>query len=151
MLNNRETLKWTSESTPVFSNATGEALGTGLTNTNTIYNSIGNSATAVKLCLDYSITINGVSYADWYLPSIEELKKMGIAAMVQPYYNSQTSDIPWFFKDTGIARGHYLMSSTEINSNEVKLMKNNNFFDAQPKNYYSPGANAAYVRAIRYF
>jgi Concanavalin A-like lectin/glucanases superfamily len=151
LLNNRQTTKWTSESTPIFSNATGAILGSGLTNTNTIYNTIGSSATAVNLCLNYSVTVNGISYSDWYLPSIDEFKKMGEAAFASPKYSPLTTDIPWFFQDTGVPRALYLMTSTEIDSNNVWLMKNNNYYDSQPKTYYQTNGYAAYVRAIRYF
>ena len=95
---------------------TGEAIGDGKTNTDTIvnfFNSIHESAdpyrsyydydwagltegtvnftdgmntydiyygndgnVAAKICADYEVTVNGVSYDDWYLPSKDELKKL---------------------------------------------------------------------------
>ena len=61
---------------------TGTAIGTGLTNTNAIISSYnlgvsgGTENYAAKLCADYSITVGGVVYDDWYLPSKDELSKL---------------------------------------------------------------------------
>lgn len=52
--------------------ASGTALGTGNTNTNTIVNLLGNGSYAAKLCTD--LVLNG--YNDWYLPSRDEMSKM---------------------------------------------------------------------------
>jgi len=52
--------------------ATGTALGTGNTNTNTIVYAQGGGSYAAKLC--YDLVLNG--YSDWYLPSKDELAKL---------------------------------------------------------------------------
>lgn len=52
--------------------ASGTAIGTGLTNTNTIVNVLGTGSYAAKLCFD--LVLNG--YSDWYLPSRNEMSKM---------------------------------------------------------------------------
>ncbi|MCF8321318.1 MAG: DUF1566 domain-containing protein [Flavobacterium sp.] len=52
--------------------ASGTAIGTGLTNTNTIVNVLGTGSYAAKLCFD--LVLNG--YSDWYLPSRDEMAKM---------------------------------------------------------------------------
>ena len=53
--------------------ATATALGTGLSNTNLIIASQGNTGTyAAKLCRDY----HGGGYTDWFLPSKDELHKL---------------------------------------------------------------------------
>jgi hypothetical protein len=56
--------------------AIGTAIGTGLANTNTIISRQGNGSYAAKLCADYSLTVDGVTYTGWYLPSKDELNAM---------------------------------------------------------------------------
>jgi len=56
---------------------TSTALGTGAANTTKIINSGSGCAlasAAAKLCDDYSVTVNGTTYSDWYLPSKDELQ-----------------------------------------------------------------------------
>ena len=61
---------------------TGTAIGTGFANTNSIISSYslggsgGTENYAAKLCADYSVTVGGVVYDDWYLPSKNELSKL---------------------------------------------------------------------------
>ena len=52
--------------------ATGTALGTGLSNTNLIIETMGNDIYAAKFCRDYK----GGGYRDWFLPSKDELNKL---------------------------------------------------------------------------
>jgi len=55
--------------------STGAALGTGLTNTNTIYAALSGcyyNIWAGEVCYNYSTT----NYSDWYLPSRDEAKKI---------------------------------------------------------------------------
>ena len=76
--------------------ATGTAIGTGLSNTNTIIASQGATATsyAAGLARDY----NGGGYNDWYLPSQDELNQLyinrgaigGFASIPSSYYWSST-------------------------------------------------------------
>jgi hypothetical protein len=55
--------------------ATGTAIGTGMANTNAIIASQGNTGVyAAKICRDY----RGGEYADWYLPSKDELNQLYI-------------------------------------------------------------------------
>ncbi len=59
---------------------TSNALGSGAANTALIIASnCATANTAAKLCNDYSVTVNGTTYSDWYLPSTIELQKI--------YYN----------------------------------------------------------------
>ena len=37
---------------------------------------INNGNVAAKLCADYEVTVSGVTYDDWYLPSKDELNKL---------------------------------------------------------------------------
>ena len=36
----------------------------------------GYTGGAAKVCNDYSITVNGITYSDWFLPSKDELNQM---------------------------------------------------------------------------
>jgi hypothetical protein len=151
MLNNAQTTSWSSGAS-VFSNATGLALGSGLTNSNTIYNTIGNNATAVNLCKNYSVTVNGVTYSNWYLPSAHEIREIHIAStsykftVAKPNYDPNTADVPWFYYDTSVTRALYIWTSSEVNASEVQLNVHNNGYFPIAKTY-----NGAYVRAVRYF
>lgn len=65
-------ITWNWGGSTVSTGATGTALGTGNSNTNTIVNVYGSGTYAAKLCFD--LVLNG--YSDWYLPSREEMSKM---------------------------------------------------------------------------
>jgi hypothetical protein len=55
---------------------TSVALGTGQANTKAILKSCGDAGIAARLCDQYSITVDGVKYDDWFLPSKDELWHM---------------------------------------------------------------------------
>jgi hypothetical protein len=65
-------ITWSFGGSNISTGATGTALGTGNSNTNTIVNVYGNGSYAAKLCFD--LVLNG--YSDWYLPSRDEMAKM---------------------------------------------------------------------------
>ena len=60
-----------------FTGTTGDGVNAGAMNTELIIatqmadNQLGNFA--AKVCADYSVTVAGITYGDWYLPSKEEL------------------------------------------------------------------------------
>ena len=56
--------------------STSNALGTGQANTTAILDGCSTIGIAAKLCDDYTITTNGVTYDDWFLPSLNELYQM---------------------------------------------------------------------------
>ncbi|MDD4712155.1 MAG: T9SS type A sorting domain-containing protein [Bacteroidales bacterium] len=83
--------------------ATGTALGTGKTNTETICNNQGTgNSYAAKCCLEYSFG----EYTDWFLPSQEELNKLYINRIAiggfttSNYWSSSqlTDDSHWAYK-----------------------------------------------------
>jgi len=51
-------------------------VGTGATNTTAIINYCPINGIAAQLCDAYSVTVNGVTYSDWFLPSSGELNLM---------------------------------------------------------------------------
>jgi hypothetical protein len=55
---------------------TGTAIGTGAANTEAITGQTSHSSSAAQICADYSVTVGGVTYSDWYLPSKDELEKL---------------------------------------------------------------------------
>jgi hypothetical protein len=59
--------------TSILTGASGTAVGTGQSNTTKIVNAQGAGSYAASLCNDYIATIEGVTYDDWFLPSIDEL------------------------------------------------------------------------------
>lgn len=75
--------------------AAGDGLGAGAMNTAMIVatqmadNQTGNFA--AKVCADYSVTVDGVTYGDWYLPSKYELSLLGtVGGFANNYYWSST-------------------------------------------------------------
>jgi hypothetical protein len=57
--------------------ALADGIGAGKTNTALIIASQGNGdgeTYAARICNEYSVTVNDVTYGDWYLPSMVELK-----------------------------------------------------------------------------
>jgi hypothetical protein len=84
-LNDGNTIRWDTAALPsalVGSKGTGLSLGAnyespGLINTNLIVALYGTATPyAALLCTERSVTIDGVTYNDWYLPSFEELDMM---------------------------------------------------------------------------
>jgi hypothetical protein len=52
-------------------------IGSGQRNTTKIINQPGHITSAALLCDQYSVTVQGLIYDDWFLPSLEELKAVG--------------------------------------------------------------------------
>jgi 5-methylthioribose kinase len=112
---------------------TGDGIGAGAMNTAMLIagqiedNPNGNFA--AKVCADYSVTVSGVTYGDWYLPSKLELSLLYAQKNVVP---NLSNDIYW--------------SSTEFNNMEAWYQLFD--FGTQFKN----GKNyPVRVRAIRAF
>ena len=81
--------------------ATATAIGMGQANTTTIVNvlkTVETGSYAAKVCDDKSVTYNGKTYADWFLPSKDELNEMYINRLAiggffdSSFYWSSTED-----------------------------------------------------------
>jgi hypothetical protein len=119
-------IRWDNGSS-ITTGATGTAIGTGLSNTNTIITSQGAASTNYAAGLARAYT--GGGYTDWNLPSKDELNKL--------YLNKTAIG--------GFANNSY-WSSTEVDGN----LAWNQLFGFG--NQYNDGKNATlYVRAIRAF
>jgi subtilisin-like proprotein convertase family protein len=100
--------------------ATATALGTGNANTNTIVSVQGTGSYAAKLCAD--LVLN--TYGDWFLPSVDELKKLyinrgAIGGFTTQYYWSSTEDnassaIGINFNNAGNGNLGYFIKSADI-------------------------------------
>jgi hypothetical protein len=117
----------------VTTNATGTAIGTGLSNTNLIVSVQGAGSYAAKLCAD--LVLGG--YDDWFLPSRDELQKIGDNRVALGEFSEcgPTSTEPCSY-----------WSSSEINNNQAYAY---NFSDSS--SYVVGKGNWFRVRAIRYF
>ena len=108
--------------------ATGTAIGTGLSNTNTIISSQGPTATSYAAGL--ARAYKGGGYTDWYLPSKDELAKL--YAMKLLGFGSFASNFYW--------------SSTEVVSSNAWVQGFSSGSQSDSIKSY-----AGYVRAIRAF
>ena len=118
-------------------------VGTGKSNTDVLVKAMG-SETCISLffgnvrkgkyaavaCVDYSITIGGVVYDDWFLPSKDELNLI--------YENLKLQSIGTF--------GNSYWSSSEYSSNDAWYQNFNS-----GNQYSSNRSNSRYVRPIRAF
>jgi hypothetical protein len=117
-----------------YTGTTGDGVGAGAINTAMIVatqindNQTGNFD--AKICADYSVTVDGVTYGDWYLPSKFELNLLYL----------QKSVVGGFY-DTG---GYW--SSTEYDDGNAWYQW---FFNGSQD--YSNKDNKHWVRAIRSF
>lgn len=114
----------------LITNATGTALGTGLSNTTSIIATQGTTASyAAKICADYSITVDGIVYDDWYFPNLDELNKI--------YLNKSL---------IGGSFSNYYWSSTESSQTNARVQ---NFLNGVQSHQWKDPAYS--VRAIRSF
>ena len=112
---------------------TGTGIGMGEANTDIIVKGYGNfndTPYAAKKCADKTVTNNDVTYADWFLPSKEELNLMYEAKSAIGGFS--TDDVYW--------------SSSEASENPAWYQS---FSTGSPSSYYKHFTH--YVRAIRSF
>jgi len=112
--------------------ARADGVGAGLKNTSIIIANQGpvdGNAFAATVCNEYSVTIGGVTYGDWYLPSKYELNLLYLQkAVVGGFANS------------------YYWSSSEYSASYAWSQ----YFGSNNQ-YYDYKYNAFYVRAVRAF
>ena len=113
----------------IMTNATGLAIGTGQTNTNTIINAQGAGLYAATLCRDF---YSGGGFTDWYLPSVLELNQLFLVK----------NNLGLTFN-----QGFY-WSSSEFNEYFAWVI---NFGDSQPNQSTQDKYFGYTVRAIRKF
>ncbi len=112
--------------------ARADGVGAGLKNTALIIanqGAVDGDAFAATVCNEYSVTVDGVTYGDWYLPSKNELNLLYLQKSV-----------------VGDFAGNYYWSSTEDDSS---VAWNQNFNSGNRYNAFK--VYALYVRAIRAF
>jgi hypothetical protein len=122
-------IRWYNGTYGISTGATGTAIGTGLSNTNTIITSQGATATSYAAGLARAYT--GGGYTDWYLPSKDELAQL---------YNNRVA-IGGF---SGSNVNYW--SSSEINGFNAWV-----YAFALATQGSNPKDNINYVRAIRSF
>ncbi len=99
-----------------------EDIGTGQTNTTAMMNQAGYTGGAAQVADDYSVTDNGVTYNDWFLPSLEELNEMysqknsieaaaGVTSFGTDYWSSSEHD-------SNIAKSVNMSSGDDIDTNK---------------------------------
>ncbi len=107
-------------SNSVTTGATGIALGTGNTNTNTIIASYGAENNAARLCYDLVLS----SYSDWYLPSVDELNKLFLNRLIIGGFNTIDPSIGWWTSKENSQFGanfQYFPNSAQGNNNKNTL------------------------------
>ena len=147
-VNQSSGIRWNNGSN-ITTGATGTAIGTGLSNTNTIITIQGAGSYAAKICADYTVTVGQVTYDDWYLPSKDELNKMyanigiGIPARASsdPMYN-----IGGFTINHPTA--YFSSSETGAGNAWYTFFENGTHY---PGGYNSEKTTLSNVRAIRTF
>ena len=114
--------------------ATATAIGTGQANTTAIVNNQGAGSYAAQVCNDFVEN----SYADWFLPSKDELNQM--------YQNKATIDATAIANEGSVFASDYYWSSTEYNFGYAWVQDfYNGYQDDDDKH------NTYYVRAVRAF
>jgi len=125
-----DSIPWSDTPTGILTGASGEEVGKGLENTDSIIETYTAGNYAAKLCQNYFS--NG--YSDWYLPSKDELH-----ALFVNYYQNNNAHIP---------TGHY-WTSTEYDAYNAWVEA---FVPGNPSNQYSSiKTEARKVKAVRHF
>ncbi|MBN2669393.1 MAG: hypothetical protein JXR60_09195 [Bacteroidales bacterium] len=118
-----------------YTGTTGDGLYAGAMNTTMIIatqmadNQMGNFA--AKICADYSVTVSGITYGDWYLPSKYELN---LLYLQKTTVGGISSDIYWSSTESSSSSSSAWIQNFNL-GNQFPIAKN----------------NACLVRAIRAF
>ena len=114
--------------------ATGTAIGTGLTNTNTIIAAQGSGSYAASIARDY----NGGGYTDWYLPCGQSLSQMyyhrdvvnpaliangGTVYSTSDWYWSSTENTISTAAQVDLSNGNYTGNTPKSEGNVVRAVR----------------------------
>lgn len=88
---------------------TQDVVGAGENNTNLIVNACSTPGIAAKICYNYTKTVNGIIYDDWFLPSIDELNLYKTAIVNNVSNNLEAYAYAW--------------SSTEVSSSSSRAYR----------------------------
>ena len=119
-------------------------IGKGQANTEAMMSQANYTGGAATVCYDYSTTVNGITYNDWFLPSRDELDLMwtNLADSDSSGSNSGVGDSG----NLGDFANSYYWSSTELDYDSAWEQTFGNGLQ-----YGSFKANSANVRAVRAF
>ena len=117
---------------------TSASIGDGQTNTTAMMNQVGYTGGTAAVCNDYSITVNEITYSDWFLPSRDELNQM--------YTNKATINTTASANSGSNFSNGYYWSSTEGGNDGAWLQY---FVDGYQVN--ASKVNTINVRAVRAF
>ncbi len=118
---------------------TSASIGQGQKNTKAMMGQAGYTGGAAKVCNDYSITVNEITYSDWFLPSKDELNQI--------YTNKATINTTAAANSGSNFSNVYYWSSTEYDNGRAwKQYFFNGFQD-----FHFIKDNSFNVRAVRAF
>ncbi len=115
---------------PGTSISTSAAIGTGQANTTAIVNGCSTTGIAARLCDQYSVTIDGITYDDWFLPSKDELNLIYLQKSMMATFGNYT------YWSSSQYNANNSWSQSFLNGSQV---------------YNNKGISSIYVRAIRAF
>ena len=118
---------------------TSASIGQGQTNTTAMMGQAGYTGGAAKVCNDYTITVNGIIYNDWFLPSLNELNQM--------YTNKATINTTAAANSGSNFSTNEYWSSTENYFSHAWIQ---DFYDGSQYSFYKNTTNVS-VRAVRAF
>ncbi len=130
---NTNGVAWGCRSTDI-TGASGIVIGTGTQNTTDIITGCGTTGIPARVAFDYSVTENGITYMDWFLPSYDELSKM---------YTNRTA-VGGF----NTSSGTYYWSSSEVSSTLATTI---HFFNGTQTSSDKNSTTNYRSRAVRYF
>ena len=118
--------------------STSASIGQGQTNTTAMMGQAGYTGGAAKVCNEYTITVNGIIYSDWFLPSKDELNQI--------YTNKATINTTAAANSgSNFANGYYWSSTENDFSNAWDQIFSSGPQSISSKHYTD------YVRAVRAF
>ena len=124
---------------------TSVSVGLGQTNTTAMMSQVGYTGGAATVCDEYTTTVNGITYSDWFLPSKDELNQMYVNREV---INTAATADGVEGAVFSYANNRYYWSSTEASSNDAWCQ----FFVTTTNNQNQPEKGYNYhVRAVRAF